>query len=184
MLYFVKVVFQHALFLQGYGMPRHLNLRQIEAFKAVIENGTVSRARRDAEHLAARHEQADRSSRRRYRPEAVRPAEGPPRADRARHAASMRRSTGSSRASARSRMPSTRFAARSKGGSPIGVMPALSGSFIQRATTGFLKDRPTCSARCIRAVRNGSSIGWSRADSTSAWSAPRIDNPYIVTLSR
>src|SRR4051812_8483162 len=28
----------------GYRMRRHLNLRQIEAFRAVIENGTVSRA--------------------------------------------------------------------------------------------------------------------------------------------
>src|ERR1700720_690729 len=25
-------------------MPRHINLRQVEAFKAVIENGTISRA--------------------------------------------------------------------------------------------------------------------------------------------
>jgi len=31
--------------LEGYSItPRHVNLRQIEAFKAVIENGTVSRA--------------------------------------------------------------------------------------------------------------------------------------------
>jgi DNA-binding transcriptional LysR family regulator len=33
-----------ALYSQGYSMPRAINLRQIEIFKALIEHGTVSRA--------------------------------------------------------------------------------------------------------------------------------------------
>jgi DNA-binding transcriptional LysR family regulator len=161
-------------------MPRHINLRQIEAFKAVIENGTVSRAasilnisQPAMSKLVAHLEEDtglklfDRVKGRlaptargmRLYEEIDRIFEGIRQVENA--VDTIRR--------------------EQEGQLLIGVMPALSGSFIQQATMSFLKDRPGvfCS------VQSRSSqwiVDWlvTRQLDVGLISS-RIDNPYIAT---
>jgi DNA-binding transcriptional LysR family regulator len=121
-------------------MPRHLTLRQIEAFKAVIENGSVSRAA-EMVHISqpamskliayleadtglklfdrAKGRLAPTKSGMRLYEEIDRIFAGVRQIENA--AEAIRR--------------------EEQGRISIGVLPALAGSFIHRATTGFLKDR-------------------------------------------
>ena len=161
-------------------MPRHLNLRQIEAFKAVIENGTVSRAasilnvsQPAMSKLIAHLEEDtglklfDRVKGRlaptvrgmRLYEEIDRIFDGIRQVENAVDA--IRR--------------------EQEGQLLVGVMPALSGSFIQQATMSFLKDRPSvfCS------VQSRSSqwiVDWlvTRKLDVGLISS-RVDNPYIAT---
>jgi DNA-binding transcriptional LysR family regulator len=62
----------------------------------------------------------------------------------------------------------------------IGVMPALSGSFIQRATIGFLKSRPDvfCS---VRTLRSPWTVDWLIARKLDiGLVSSDIKNPYVV----
>jgi DNA-binding transcriptional LysR family regulator len=163
-------------------MPRQINLRQVEAFKAVIENGTVSRAaavlnisQPAASKLIAHLEDDtglklfDRVKGRlaptergmRLYEEIDRIFDGIRQVENA--IDTIRR--------------------EQEGQLLIGVMPALSGSFIQEATTGFLKDRP--GVFCSIQSRSSQWIAdWlvTRKLDVGLISS-RIDNPYIVTES-
>jgi DNA-binding transcriptional LysR family regulator len=163
-------------------MPRQINLRQVEAFKAVIENGTVSRAaailnisQPAASKLIAHLEDDtglklfDRVKGRlaptergmRLYEEIDRIFDGIRQVENA--IDTIRR--------------------EQEGQLLIGVMPALSGSFIQEATAGFLKDRP--GVFCSIQSRSSQWIAdWlvTRKLDVGLISS-RIDNPYIVTES-
>lgn len=159
-------------------MTRVINLRQIEAFKAVIENGTVSRAAlalnisQPAMSKLIAYLEADtglslfdRVKRRlvptedalRLHDEVERIFSGVRQVENAVDA--IRR--------------------EKQGQLLIGAMPALAGSFIQRATTAFLVDRPNvfCSVQPLwsqgvveRLVSRSLDVGLVSAD---------IDNPYV-----
>lgn len=124
----------------GYSMSRHLTLRQIEAFKAVIENGSVSKAA-EVVHISqpamskliayleadtglklfdrAKGRLAPTTCGMRFYEEIHRIFAGVRQIENA--AEAIRR--------------------EEQGRISIGVLPALAGSFIQRVTTNFLKDR-------------------------------------------
>ena len=61
----------------------------------------------------------------------------------------------------------------------VGVMPALSGTFIQRATMGFLKEHPSvfCSVQSLSSHRIADWLAARKLDVGLA--SARIDNPYI-----
>ncbi len=179
MFHFVKVVFFAHSIPQGYGMPRHLNLRQVEAFKAVIENGTVSRAAailnisQPAMSKLIAHLEEDTGLKLfdRVKGRLAPTARG------------MRLYEEIDRIFDGIRQVENAVDAirrEQEGQLLIGVMPALSGSFIQQATMSFLKDRPGvfCS------VQSRSSqwiVDWlvTRKLDVGLISS-RIDNPYIV----
>lgn len=163
-------------------MPRQVNLRQVEAFKAVIENGTVSRAaailnisQPAMSKLIAHFEQDtdlklfDRVKGR------LTPTER-----------GMRLYEEVDRIFAGVRQLENAvdtIRREQQGQLLVGVMPALSGSFIQQAATGFLKKWPNvfCS------VKSRSSqwiVDWliTRKLDVGLVSL-RIDNPYVATES-
>jgi DNA-binding transcriptional LysR family regulator len=164
---------------QGYAMPRRLTLRQVEAFKAVIENGSISSAAQMVHisqpamsKLIAHFEEDtglklfDRLKGR------LAPTECAMRFYREidRIFAGVRQIENAAEAIRR----------EERGRLVVGVMPALSGSFIQRATTDFLKDRRNvfCSVQSLsslwivdRLVARKLDIGLVTA---------RIDNPYVI----
>lgn len=121
-------------------MPRHLNLRQIEAFKAVIENGTVSRGAellnisQPAMSKLIAHLEFDTGLKLFDRLKGrLAPTE---------HA--MRLYGEIERIFSGVRQVENAVDAirrEEQGRLAIGVMAALAGSFIQRATTGFLEQR-------------------------------------------
>src|SRR5437868_1521109 len=119
-------------------MPRQINLRQIEAFKAVIENGTVSRAAellnvsQPAMSKLIAHLEFDTGLKLfdrvkgRLAPTA--------------HAMRLYDEVGRIFAGVRQVENAVDAIRREEQGRlAVGVMPALSGSFIQQATMGFLK---------------------------------------------
>jgi DNA-binding transcriptional LysR family regulator len=160
-------------------MVRHLNLRQIEAFKAVIENGSISSAARvvhisqPAMSKLIAHFEADTSLKLFDRLKGrLAPTE-----------CGMRLYTEINRIFAGVRQVENAAEAirREEGGQlVVGVMPALSGSFIQRATTGFLKDRRNmfCSVQSLGSLLI---VDWlvARKLDVGLVSA-RIDNPYVT----
>lgn len=161
-------------------MPRHINLRQVEAFKAVIENGTISRAAsvlnisQPAMSKLIAHLEDDTGLKlfdrlkgrlaptvrgMRLYEEIDRIFDGIRQVENAVDV--IRR--------------------EQEGQLLVGVMPALSGSFIQQATMSFLKDRPGvfCS------VQSRSSqwiVDWLVTRNLDVGLiSSRIDNPYIAT---
>src|SRR6187399_2597210 len=124
----------------GYGMPRHLNLRQIEAFKAVIERGSISSAA-DMVHISQpamskliAHFEADTGLKLFDR---LKGRLAPTECGMRLYKEIERIFTGvrqvENAAEAIRREERTQLVA--------GILPALSGSFIQRATTGFRNER-------------------------------------------
>jgi DNA-binding transcriptional LysR family regulator len=132
------------------GMPRHLNLRQIEAFKAVIEHGTVSRAAemlhisQPAMSKLIAHLEADTGLRLFDRVKGrLAPTE---------HAMRLHDEVGRIFAGVRQVENAVEAIRREEQGRlAVGVMPALAGAFVQRALTGFLRERPNvfCSVQLL-----------------------------------
>jgi len=160
-------------------MLRHLNLRQIEAFKAVIENGTVSRAAlvvsisQPAMSKLIAHMEADTGLRLFHRLKGrLAPTEQ-----------AMRLYEEIDRIFAGVRQVENAVDAirrEEQGRLAVGVMPALAGSFVQRATTVFLKGRAHvfCSVQSLssqwvvdRVVKRKLDVGLVSAG---------IDNPYVT----
>jgi DNA-binding transcriptional LysR family regulator len=158
---------------------RPINLRQIEAFKAVIENGSISRAAlmlhisQPAMSKLIAHMEADTGLRLfdrlkgRLAPteQAMRLYEEVDRIFAGVH--QVANAVDAIRREAQGRLA-------------VGVMPALSGSFIQRATSGFLKSHPNvfCLVQSLssqwvvdRMVMKKLDVGLVSAG---------IDNPYVV----
>jgi DNA-binding transcriptional LysR family regulator len=160
-------------------MPRHLNLRQIEAFKAVIENGSISSAAQivhisqPAMSKLIAHFEADTGLKLFDRLKGrLAPTE-----------CGMRLYKEINRIFAGVRQVENAAEAirREEGGKlVVGVMHALSGSFIQRAMTGFLKDRRNmfCSVQSLGSVWI---VDWlvARKLDVGLVSA-RIENPYVT----
>lgn len=165
--------------LQGYGMSRRLNLRQVEAFKAVIESGSVSRAAlmlnvsqpAMSKLIAHLEEDTGLSLFDRIKGRLA-PTERGMRLYREidRIFAGVRQVENAVEAIRR----------EEQGQLLVGVMPALSRSFIQQATMGFLQTHPNvfCS------VQSRSSewiVDWlvtRKLDVGLVGS--RIDNPYVI----
>lgn len=123
-------------------MQRQLTLRQIEGFKAVIEAGTISNAAvvlnisQPAMSKLIAHLEMDTGLKLfdRIRGRLV-PTE---------HAMRLHGEVGRIFAGVRQVENAVQAIRREEQGRlEVGVMPALAGSFIQRATSGFLKARPT-----------------------------------------
>lgn len=131
-------------------MPRQLNLRQIEAFKAVIENGTISRAAlilnisQPAMSKLIAHLEFDTGLRLFDRVKGrLAPTD---------HGMRLYDEVGRIFAGVRQVENAVEAIRREEQGRlAIGVLPALANSFIQRATTGFLKERPSvfCSVQSL-----------------------------------
>jgi DNA-binding transcriptional LysR family regulator len=158
---------------------RPINLRQIEAFKAVIENGTISRAAlmlhisQPAMSKLISHMEADTGLRLFDRLKGrLAPTEQ-----------AMRLYDEVDRIFAGVRQVANAVDAirrEAQGRLAVGVMPALAGSFIQRATSGFLKSRPNvfCLVQSLssqwvvdRMVMKKLDVGLVSAG---------IDNPYVA----
>lgn len=179
MLHLVKVEFLRTLFLRVIPVVRRLNLRQVEAFKAVIEQGTVSRAAellhvsqpamskliahleqdtglRLFERLKGRLAPTQRGMR--LYEEIDRIFAGIQQVENAVDAI---------RRDEQSRLL-------------IGVMPALSGAFIQQATSAFLSVQPDvfCSIQSRSSQWIADGLVTRKLD-VGLLIAP-IDNPYIV----
>jgi DNA-binding transcriptional LysR family regulator len=163
-------------------MRRRLNLRQIEAFKAVIEHGTVSRAAgvlnvsQPALSKLIAHLEADAELRlfdrikgrlaptergMRFYQEIDRIFSGVQQIENA--ADAIRRDE--------------------QGRLVVGVMPALSGSFVQEVTMGFLRHRPNvfCSIESRSSQWVVDRLVTRKLDVGLVSSG--IDNPYITTES-
>jgi len=165
--------------LQGYGMSRQLNLRQVEAFKAVIESGSVSRAalmlnisQPAMSKLIAHLEEdtgLDLFDRVKGR---LAPTER-----------GMRLYKEIDRIFAGVRQVENAVDAirrEEQGQLLIGVLPALSRSFIQQATMGFLQTHPNvfCS---VQSRTSEWIVDWlvtRKLDVGLVGS--RIDNPYVI----
>jgi DNA-binding transcriptional LysR family regulator len=161
-------------------MPRPLTLRQVEAFKAVIENGSISAAAKmvhisqPAMSKLIAHFEADTGLRLFDRVKGrLAPTE-----------CGMRLYERIDRIFAGVRQIESAVEAirrEEQGQIAIGVMPALAGSFIQRATSDFLKTFPDvfCSVHSLSSERI---VDWlvTRKLDVGVVSA-RIDNP-LVTL--
>ena len=160
-------------------MPRHLYLRQIEAFKAVIENGTISRAavllsisQPSMSKLIAHLEQDtglklfDRVKGR------IAPTE-----QAMRLYDEVERIFGGVRQFENAVDAIRR---QEQGRLAVGVMAALAGSFIQRATIGFLKNRANvfCS---VRALSSHWTVEWLIARKLDiGLVSTDIKNPYVT----
>ena len=161
-------------------MARHLNLRQIEAFKAVIENGTVSRAAsvlnisQPAMSKLIAHLEADTGLKLFDR---VKGRLAPTVRGMRLYEEVDRIFTG-----VRQVENAVDVIRREQQGQLlVGVMPALAGSFIQQATMGFLKGRSN--VFCSVQSRSSQWIAeWlvSRKLDVGLISS-RIENPYIET---
>jgi DNA-binding transcriptional LysR family regulator len=161
-------------------MPRQLNLRQVEAFKAVIENGTVSRAAemlhisQPAMSKLIAHLEQDTGLKLFDRVKGrLAPTER-----------GMRLYEEIDRIFAGVRQIENAVDAirrEEQGRLMVGVMPALSGSFIQQATMGFLQRNPNvyCSIQSRSSQWIADGLVTRKLDVGLVSS--RIDNPYIVT---
>lgn len=159
-------------------MPRHLNLRQIEAFKAVIDNGTISRAAQilnisqPAMSKLVAHLEFDTGLRLFDRVKGrLAPTD---------HGMRLYEEVGRIFAGVRQVESAVEAIRREEQGRlAIGVLPALANSFIQRATTGFLKQRPSvyCS---VESLSSQWIVDWliARKLDVGLVSA-RTDNPYV-----
>ena len=160
-------------------MPRRFTLRQVEAFKAVIENGSISSAAQmvhisqPAMSKLVAHFEADAGLKLFDRLKGrLAPTECGMRLYKEidRIFAGVRQVENAAEAIRR----------EERGQLVVGVMPALSGSFIQRATVDFLKDRRSvfCSIQTLgsqwivdRLIARKLDLGLVSA---------RIDNPYVT----
>jgi DNA-binding transcriptional LysR family regulator len=159
-------------------MPRQLNLRQIEAFKAVVENGTVSRAAlmlnisQPAMSKLIAHLEADTGLRLFDRLKGrLAPTE---------HAMRLYDEVGRIFAGVRQVENAVDAIRREEQGRlAVGVLPALSGAFIQRVTTSFLKDRRNvfCS---VQSRTSQWIVDWlvTRKLDVGLVGAP-VENPYV-----
>lgn len=160
-------------------MPRHLNLRQIEAFKAVIENGTVSRAAemlnmsQPAMSKLIAHLEADTGLRLFDRVKGrLAPTE---------HGMRLHEEVERIFAGVRQVENAVEAIRREEQGRlAIGVMPALAGSFVQRALADFLKERPSVFCT-VQSLGSQVIVDWliSRRLDVGLVSS-RIDNPYVT----
>jgi DNA-binding transcriptional LysR family regulator len=175
-------------------MPRHLNLRQIEAFKAVIENGSISGAAQivhisqPAMSKLIAHFEADTGLKLFDRVKGrLAPTECGMRLyeEIDRIFAGVRQVENAAEAIRR----------EERGQLVVGVMPALSGSFIQRATTGFLKDhcKVFCSVQSLssewivdRLVARKLDVGLvgTRVDNPSVTIEPLMEHPLVCIMPR
>lgn len=161
-------------------MPRQISLRQVEAFKALIENGTVSRAAaifnvsQPAMSKLIAHFEEDTGLKLFDRLKGrLAPTEQ-----------GMRLYEEIDRIFAGIRQVESAvdlIRREEQGQLSIGVMPALSGLFIQRATMAFLKERP----HVFCSVQSRSSewiVDWLVTRKIDlAIVSSRINNPYIRT---
>jgi len=160
-------------------VPRHINLRQIEAFKAVIENGTVSRASeilnvsQPALSKLIAHLEFDTALRLFDRVKGrLAPTE---------HGMRLYDEVGRIFSGVRQVENAVEAIRREEQGRlAIGVLPALANTFIQKVTTGFLQARGNvfCS---VQAVGSQWIVEWlvSRKLDVGLVSA-RVDNPYVT----
>ena len=136
-------------------MSRHVNLRQIEAFKAVIENGTISRAAQilnisqPAMSKLIAHLEFDTGLRLFDRVKGrLAPSE---------HGMRLYDEVGRIFAGERQIENAVEAIRREEQGRlAIGVLAALASSFIQRVTTDFLQERGNFFARSSRSAHSGS----------------------------
>lgn len=160
-------------------MPRHLNLRQIEAFKAVVENGTVSRASQilhvsqPAMSKLIAHLEMDTGLRLFDRVKGrLAPTE---------HGMRLYDEIGRIFSGVQQVENAVEAIRREEQGRlAIGVLPALASTFIQRVATGFLQARPNvfCSVQAMgsqwvveRLISRKLDVGLVSA---------RVDNPYVT----
>jgi DNA-binding transcriptional LysR family regulator len=160
-------------------MPRHINLRQIEAFKAVIENGTVSRAAellnisQPAMSKLIAHLEIDTGLKLFDRVKGrLAPTE---------HGMRLHNEVGRIFAGVRQVENAVEAIRREEQGRlVIGVLPALANSFIQRATSGFLKNRQNvfCS---VQSLSSQLIVDWLIARKLDVGLVGvGFDNPYII----
>jgi DNA-binding transcriptional LysR family regulator len=163
-------------------MRRHLSLRQIEAFKAVIENGTISRAAAAlhvsqpamSKMIATLEADADLALFDRVKGRVAPTQLG------------MRLYDEVDRIfSGVQQVENAIDAIRrdDQGRITIGVMPALSGSFVQQVTTGFLKRHPQ--AFCFVVSRSSQRImEWLLTRKVDVGLVNSgLDNPYLASES-
>ncbi len=160
-------------------MPRQLNLRQIEAFKAVIENGTISRAAlvqnisQPAMSKLIAHLEFDTGLRLFDRVKGrLAPTE---------HGMRLYEEVGRIFAGVRQVESAVEAIRREEQGRlAIGVLPALANTFIPRVTTSFLEARPNvfCS---VHSLSSEWIVDWliARKLDVGLVSA-RVDNPYVT----
>jgi DNA-binding transcriptional LysR family regulator len=160
-------------------MPRRLTLRQVEAFKAVIESGGISRAAQlvhisqPAMSKLIAHFEADTGLRLFDRLKGrLAPTEHGMRLYQEidRIFAGVRQVENAAEAIRREEQGRLR----------VGVMPALSASFIQSATTSFLKDRSNvfCS---VESLNSQWIVEWLIAGKLDIGLVDsRVDNPYLT----
>jgi DNA-binding transcriptional LysR family regulator len=161
-------------------MPRHLNLRQIEAFKAVIESGTVSRAAamlnvsQPAMSKLIAHLEEDTGLKLfdRVKGRLAPTARGMRLYDEIDRIFDGIRQVENAVDTIRREQ---------EGQLLIGVMPALSGSFIQQATMSFLADRTGvfCSVQSRSSQWIVDGLVTRKLD--VGLISSRIENPYIAT---
>jgi DNA-binding transcriptional LysR family regulator len=163
-------------------MPRHINLRQVEAFKAVIENGTISHAAailnisQPAVSKLIAHLEDDTGLKLfdRVKGRLAPTARG------------MRLYEEIDRIFDGIRQVENAIDTirrEQEGQMMIGVMPALSGPFVQEATMSFLKGRPGvfCSVQSRSSQWIADWLVTRKLD--VGLISSRIENPYIVTES-
>ena len=160
-------------------MPRQLNLRQIEAFKAVIENSTISRAAvilnisQPAMSKLIAHLEFDTGLSLFHRVKGrLAPTEH-----------GMRLYDEVQRIFAGVRQVENAVEAirrEEQGRLAIGVLPALANSFLQRAATGFLKERRNIFCT-VQSLSSQWIVDWliARKLDVGLVSA-RTDNPYVI----
>lgn len=160
-------------------MPRHLNLRQVEAFKAVIENGTISRAAevlnisQPAMSKLIAHLEFDTGLTLFDRMKGRLAPTG--------HAMRLYEEVDRIFAGVRQVERAVDAIRREEQGRiAIGVMAALAGSFVQRTTTEFLKKYPNvfCS---VHSLFSPWTVEWLIARKLDiGLVSGRVDNPSVT----
>ena len=161
-------------------MPRQINLRQVEAFKALIESGTVSRAAlllnisQPAMSKLIAHMEFDTGLRLFDRLKGrLAPTE---------HAMRLYEEVDRIFAGVRQVENAVEVIRREEQGRlSIGVLPVLAGSFIQRVTTSFLRDcgNVFCS---VQSLSSQWIIDWLVTRQLDVGLVePGIDNPYVTS---
>jgi DNA-binding transcriptional LysR family regulator len=161
-------------------MPRHLNLRQIEAFKAMIESGTVSRAAlllnisQPAMSKLIAHLEFDTGLKLFDRLKGrLAPTE---------HAMRLYEEVGRIFAGVRQVENAVDAIRREEQGRlSVGVLPGLSGSFAERATTNFLKTRPNVFCN-VQSLTSQWIVDWLITRKLDVGLVNRtVDNPYVTS---
>ena len=170
----------HAPYSKRYTMPHPINLRQIETFKALMEHGTVSRAAeilgisQPAASRLLMHLESDTGLKLfdRNKGRLTPTTQG------------LRLYEEVDRIFAGVRLVETAVGMirrEDQGRLVVGVLPALAGVFIQKATMNFLKRNPNvyCSIRSLHSRGIAESVLTRQLD--IGLLSARVDNPYIVT---